>query len=346
MDGIINAQLQRTFRELQDFGEVKNCLQDLLTQLELDERDAKIEALTKELTQLKKENTILEESNARYSKLQLIEAQQCYQLQQTFQRELAGIQKELKRAASLETSLKECKEKITESGAQIQKTKDEVVERETHIDLLKKQIRTVRFAYMNVISPSQGKVPSFLYQLPSSLLLNVYSFLDVVMTPLLDIQSSSAVSLSHAHEHMFTCYHASFCGKPTIESFSGFISNNQLIASLHEAIAELSTDKQGLIDSKDALQKRVEALEAQTREQEKSIAKAKADLASAHNQMASDKEVKYYLDENYTRISQELTEKEELIRQMKSEFADAIKQKDAIIEENQQRYLAALKQNS
>ncbi|OAO14782.1 hypothetical protein AV274_3486 [Blastocystis sp. ATCC 50177/Nand II] len=336
MDGIINAQLQRTFRELQDFGEVKNCLQDLLTQLELDERDAKIEALTKELTQLKKENTILEESNARYSKLQLIEAQQCYQLQQTFQRELAGIQKELKRAASLETSLKECKEKIAESEAQIQKTKDEVVERETHIDLLKKQIRTVRFAYMNVISPSQGKLPSFLYQLPSSLLLNVYSFLD----------SSSAVSLSHSHKHMFTCYHASFSGSPMIESFNGFISNNQLIASLHEAIAELSTDKQGLIDSKDALQKRVEALEAQTREQERSIAKAKADLASAHNQMASDKEVKYYLDENYTRISQELTEKEELIRQMKSEFADAIKQKDAIIEENRQRYLAALKQNS
>lgn len=41
MDGIINAQLQRTFRELQDFGEVKNCLQDLLTQLELDERGRK-----------------------------------------------------------------------------------------------------------------------------------------------------------------------------------------------------------------------------------------------------------------------------------------------------------------
>lgn len=47
----------------------------------------------------------------------------------------------------------------------------------------------------------------------------------------------------------------------------------------------------------------MEALEAQTREQERSIAKAKADLASAHNQMASVKEVKYYLDENYTRIS-------------------------------------------
>lgn len=90
------------------------------------------------------------------------------------------------------------------------------------------------------------------------------------------------------------------------------------------------------------MQKRVEELEAQTQEQEKSISKAKADLASAHNQMASDKEVKYYLDENYTRISQELTlekwngmrsrEKDAQISQMKSEFAIAIKQKDAMIE--------------
>ena len=51
---------------------------------------------------------------------------------------------------SLETSLKVCKENIKESGAQILKTKDEVVERDSHIDLLKKQIRTVRFAYMKL----------------------------------------------------------------------------------------------------------------------------------------------------------------------------------------------------
>lgn len=90
------------------------------------------------------------------------------------------------------------------------------------------------------------------------------------------------------------------------------------------------------------MQKRVEELEAKAQEQEKSIAKVKADLTSAHNQMASDKEVKYYLDENYTRISQELTlrkrkgiksrEKDALISQMKNEFAIAIKQKDAMIE--------------
>lgn len=44
MDSILNAQLQRTFRELQDFGEVKDCLQDILTQIELDEKDAKMYA--------------------------------------------------------------------------------------------------------------------------------------------------------------------------------------------------------------------------------------------------------------------------------------------------------------
>ena len=52
--------------------------------------------------------------------------------------------------------------------------------------------------------------------------------------------------------------------------------------------------------------KRIDELEEQTKEQERSIMKAKSDLKAAHNQMASDKEVKYYLDENYSRISQEL----------------------------------------
>lgn len=54
------------------------------------------------------------------------------------------------------------------------------------------------------------------------------------------------------------------------------------------------------------MEKRIDELEEQTKEQEKSILKAKSDLKAAHNQMASDKEVKYYLDENYSRISQEL----------------------------------------
>ncbi len=86
MESVINAQLERTFREFQVLGEVKNCVQDLITQLELKEKDAVMfvmvrrflrtrEGLTKQLKQLRKENQILEESNSRYSKLQLIEAQ-------------------------------------------------------------------------------------------------------------------------------------------------------------------------------------------------------------------------------------------------------------------------------
>lgn len=86
MESVINAQLERTFREFQVLEEVKNCVQDLITQLELKEKDAVMfvmarrflrtrEGLTKQLKQLRKENQILEESNSRYSKLQLIEAQ-------------------------------------------------------------------------------------------------------------------------------------------------------------------------------------------------------------------------------------------------------------------------------
>ena len=40
--------------------------------------------------------------------------------------------------------------------------------------------------------------------------------------------------------------------------------------------------------------------------QEDEISQLKSSLQSARNQMASDKEVKYYLDENYSRITQEL----------------------------------------
>ena len=42
------------------------------------------------------------------------------------------------------------------------------------------------------------------------------------------------------------------------------------------------------------------------REKEEALLTTKNDLQSAHNQMASDKEVKYYLDESFTRLTQEL----------------------------------------
>ena len=40
-------------------------------------------------------------------------------------------------------------------------------------------------------------------------------------------------------------------------------------------------------------------------ERDTALLKVKNDLQSAYNQRASDKEVKYYLDESVTRVSQE-----------------------------------------
>lgn len=48
-------------------------------------------------------------------------------------------------------------------------------------------------------------------------------------------------------------------------------------------------------------------LNQQMNEMKDRISRITSELESAHNQMASDREVKYYLDENLTRISQELT---------------------------------------
>ena len=57
---------------------------------------------------------------------------------------------------------------------------------------------------------------------------------------------------------------------------------------------------------KEDLEKTVNDLEQSLEQKEKQIEELKGNLQSAHNQMASDKEVKYYLDENYTRVIQEL----------------------------------------
>lgn len=47
-------------------------------------------------------------------------------------------------------------------------------------------------------------------------------------------------------------------------------------------------------------------LNLQINEMKDRISRISSELESAQNQMASDREVKYYLDENLTRISQEL----------------------------------------
>ena len=90
MDTLLNQHFQHVLEEYRIVEEVKSYMNDLLFQLEMDVKDSIIymnslcfgitcrHDLNKQILQLKQENTILEEANARYSKLQLIEAEVPY----------------------------------------------------------------------------------------------------------------------------------------------------------------------------------------------------------------------------------------------------------------------------
>lgn len=86
MDLLLNRQFEKCLEEFRIGNEVKECVNSMLSKLELDEKDSIMyimscwgintrEDLNKQILQLKQENTIMEEANARYSKLQLIEAE-------------------------------------------------------------------------------------------------------------------------------------------------------------------------------------------------------------------------------------------------------------------------------
>ena len=90
MDTLLNQHFQHILEEYRIVEEVKSYTNDLLFQLEMDVKDSIMymnslcfgitcrHDLNKQILQLKQENTILEEANARYSKLQLIEAEVPY----------------------------------------------------------------------------------------------------------------------------------------------------------------------------------------------------------------------------------------------------------------------------
>ena len=90
MDTLLNQHFQHVLEEYRIVEEVKSYMNDLLFQLEIDVKDSIMymnslcfgitcrHDLNKQILQLKQENTILEEANARYSKLQLIEAEVPY----------------------------------------------------------------------------------------------------------------------------------------------------------------------------------------------------------------------------------------------------------------------------
>lgn len=54
------------------------------------------------------------------------------------------------------------------------------------------------------------------------------------------------------------------------------------------------------------LKKRIEEMEGRLEACSEALRKTKSELQSAYNQMASDKEVKYYLDENMTQLGEEV----------------------------------------
>ena len=90
MDTLLNQHFQHVLEEYRIVEEVKSYMNDLLFQLEIDVKESIMyenslcfgitcrDDLNKQILQLKQENTILEEANARYSKLQLIEAEVSY----------------------------------------------------------------------------------------------------------------------------------------------------------------------------------------------------------------------------------------------------------------------------
>ena len=90
MDTLLNQHFQHVLEEYRIVEEVKSYMNDLLFQLEMDVKDSIMymnslcfgitcrHDLNKQILQLKQENTILEEANARYSKLQLSEAEVSY----------------------------------------------------------------------------------------------------------------------------------------------------------------------------------------------------------------------------------------------------------------------------
>ena len=111
------------------------------------------------------------------------------------------------------------------------------------------------------------------------------------------------------------------------------------------------------------LKKRIKEMEGRLEACSGELEKTRGELRSAYNQMASDKEVKYYLDENMTQLGEEVKwkwgkrmrsrEKEQMIAEMKRSFAEAMRQKEAVLtvgrwgwsgtQETRQRLLAAVK---
>ena len=126
------------------------------------------EKLQKQISQLKQENTIMEEANARYSKLQLIEAEvsdywvllalgvlspstilstriSMYS-GRTNQNETVWIS--ILIHCRMEKEIMEYNIKLSEMQKAIDQSQEEVKQRELQVETLQKQLNTMRFAYI------------------------------------------------------------------------------------------------------------------------------------------------------------------------------------------------------
>ena len=126
------------------------------------------EKLQKQISQLKQENTIMEEANARYSKLQLIEAEvsdywvllalgvlspstilstriSMYS-GRTYQNETVWIS--ILIHCRMEKEIMEYNIKLLEMQKAIDQSQEEVKQRELQVETLQKQLNTMRFAYI------------------------------------------------------------------------------------------------------------------------------------------------------------------------------------------------------
>ena len=335
MDWILTQQFEKVLMEYRLLDEVRNCIDGILTQLELKEKDSIIKGLEKQIRQMKQENMVLEEANARYSKLQLIEAQQCYNLQQQFQKELGMIQADLGRTYALEKEVDASKAKIADLEQTNEKTLSEVKAKEEAMKDLQKELRTIRYAYMNVIAPSFHSSPSSFDKLSLPVCMEIFSYLD----------STSAENLGDVDDRLHRCFEDVKKGEkgitPSVDTLS--IRLNETIAEQRSRLGDLLEEQRQLKEEKELLKKRIEEMEGQLEACSGELEKTRGELRSAYNQMASDKEVKYYLDENMTQLGEEVKEKEQMIAEMKRSFAEAMRQKEAVLTETRQRLLAAVK---
>ena len=168
--------------------------------------------LEKQIRQMKQENMVLEEANARYSKLQLIEAQVGRSENGSYPSNVIISNNNFRKnwewskpiwvarmrilcfvseIDRLEKEVDASKAKIADLEQTNEKTLSEVKAKEEAMKDLQKELRTIRYAYMkwiwrervsgSVIAPSFHSSPSSFDKLSLPVCMEIFSYLDVMV---------------------------------------------------------------------------------------------------------------------------------------------------------------------